>query len=99
MLLVAVLLILMVAFVWFQRPRRLTRLYDSVAEIVVFETEQGEDHALCIGRPPSDGAVIGELLLCIPNRPEWDDAYLVVNPVGEDGLRVYEDGSRNGRIV
>ena len=93
-ILVAVLLVFMAFLsVWLLLSQRNARPV-FVADIVVIETEQGEDHALCdfrTGRPLNDGNVIGRLAVYMPNRPEWDDAYLFVHSENKDGLRVYED--------
>lgn len=97
-LLVAVLLIFMasVSVMLLLPPWSARKTMTGLAYIVVIETEQGEDHALRMERPPSDGTVIGRLMVYWPkgwkpNSPEWDDAYLVVHPEGEDGLRLYDE--------
>ena len=91
-LLVAVLLVVMSVFVWPSIPPPNPRpLFAHVANIVVIETEQGEEHALCMGRIPGDATCIGRMTLLRPNRPEWEGAYLRVIPIGENPLLVCQD--------
>ena len=91
-ILVAVLLVVMSVFVWLAIPPPNPRpIYAHVANIVVIETEQGEEHALCMRRIPGDATRIGRMILLRPNRPEWEGACLQVVPIGESPLLIHQD--------